>query len=275
MKACQYAIVRFLPYVETGEFANVGLVMYSMEDRRFQYRLLDRVRRITAFFEELDVSVYRRARAEFAAELARISKVFEGGNPSMAKMLFSELTRPREAMLRFDKVRVVLADDPAEQFQKLFDHYIGRNFATKAYQEQLIEKHVRQALRAADLTVQFKERVLGNQAYHARFPFVRTVDGKATSAIKPLHLGQEDPAQIFDHGWEWVGKLRKLRSEDLLPRSVLFAIQGPGDQSRERVQAFTEIVHELTAQNVEIVDHERTGDIIQFARQQCVNRVAV
>jgi len=25
--ACQYAIVRFLPYLETGEFANVGIVM--------------------------------------------------------------------------------------------------------------------------------------------------------------------------------------------------------------------------------------------------------
>jgi hypothetical protein len=277
--ACQYAIVRFLPYVETGEFANVGVVMYCVQSGLFQYKLLDRVRRITAFFEELDVGVYRRARTEFATELSRISHIFNDkyvtGNPSAAKALFAELTRPREAMLRFDKVRVVMAEDPVEQFQKLFDHYIGRNFATKAYQEQLIEKQVRQALRAADLSVQYKEKVLGNHAYHARFPFVRMEGDKATSAIKPLHLGQDDPTQIFDHGWEWVGKLRKLRSEDLLPPAVLFAIQGPGEQSKERAQAFQEIVQELGKQQVQIIDHERTADIVQFARQQSVNRIAV
>ncbi|HVK54151.1 MAG TPA: DUF3037 domain-containing protein, partial [Burkholderiales bacterium] len=31
--ACHYAIVRFLPFVETGEFANVGVVLFSPNAR--------------------------------------------------------------------------------------------------------------------------------------------------------------------------------------------------------------------------------------------------
>ena len=48
--ACQYAIVRFLPYLETGEFANVGIVMLCPDAGFFDFKLLRHVRRITAFF---------------------------------------------------------------------------------------------------------------------------------------------------------------------------------------------------------------------------------
>ncbi|MFP3758365.1 DUF3037 domain-containing protein, partial [Cupriavidus sp. SIMBA_020] len=63
--ACRYALVRFMPYPETGEFANVGVVVMSPTARFFGYKLLDRVGRITAFFDELDVTVYKRARDTF------------------------------------------------------------------------------------------------------------------------------------------------------------------------------------------------------------------
>jgi len=52
--ACQYALLRFRPFVETGEFANVGVVMLAPEARFFGYRLLKRYGRITQFFHQLD-----------------------------------------------------------------------------------------------------------------------------------------------------------------------------------------------------------------------------
>jgi len=38
--ACQYALLRFRPFAETGEFANVGIVMLAPEARFFGFRLL-------------------------------------------------------------------------------------------------------------------------------------------------------------------------------------------------------------------------------------------
>jgi hypothetical protein len=232
---------------------------------------MTKVRRITAFFEELDVSVYRRARGEFSDELARMERLFTSHecrhDQDFGKNLFQELTRPREAMLRFDKVRIVLAEDIRQQFEDLYNFYIGRNFVTKEYQEKLIEKEVRTALRNADLMVHYKEQVLGDKTYHARFPFVRTKNDQPVVAIKPLHLGHDDPTQIFDHGWEWVGKIRKLKRENFLPKNVLFAVQGPKDASPECVKAFDEISDELAAQHVAVVDHGQMDRIVQFARR--------
>ncbi len=50
--ACQYAIVRFMPYIETGEFANVGILLWAPKTRYLGFKLLRRKHaRITQFFD--------------------------------------------------------------------------------------------------------------------------------------------------------------------------------------------------------------------------------
>lgn len=273
---CQYAIVRFLPYRETGEFANVGIVLMCPETGYFDFRLLTKVRRITAFFEELDAAICRRARNDFKKELVRIQDFLAPktdtrgfADTELARHLFAELTRPREVMMRFEGVRVVLTDDPAHELDTLFAHYVERNFSTKAYQEKLLEKTVHKVLQDANLNKQYKPQTIGNATtYHAWFPFVNTQDGKVLRAIKPLHLAQDDPAQIFDHGWAWLGKIEKLRALHLLPERVLFPVQGPAEQKGERFDTFQEITHKLADEGVVVVAATQVDQIIEFARVQ-------
>ncbi len=276
--ACQYAIVRFLPYAETGEFANVGVVLMCPQTGYFNFKLLNRVRRISAFFEELETSIFRNARKSFAAELARVRAVMVATrvtdleqptptNKILFNHLFAEIVRPREAMIRFDDPRVVLTSDPDEKLAELYEHYVERNFATKQYQERLIERQVHQALRQADLMKLYAPEVVGNAAYHVRFPLVKMVDDEAVRVIKPLHLAHEDPTQLYDHGWEWLGKIRKLNREKLLPSAVLFAVDIPNKDDSERTAAFKEIMSELKNENVKVISYENTTDLIKFANE--------
>lgn len=270
--ACQYAIVRFLPYLETGEFANVGVVLMCPEIGYFNFRLLTHIRRITAFFEELDVGIYRRARDDFKNEFKRIQQylakeqITDQRSQELARHLFAELTRPREAMMRFDGMRVVLADDPAQQFDELFAHYVERNFATKAYQERLLEDSVRKVLEGANLNKKYKPETLGDTAtYHTKLPFVHREGERAVKAIKPLHLAHEDPAQIYDHGWAWLGRVGKLRALRLLPEQVLFPVQGPAETDGERFEIYQEITEKISAEGVLVVPVAQNEKIIQFA----------
>ncbi|EYS89484.1 hypothetical protein CF68_33190 [Cupriavidus sp. SK-4] len=269
--ACQYAIVRFMPYVETGEFANVGVVMVCPKTGYFDFKLLTRVRRITAFFEELDAKVYRAARDALRDELNRVKELYGQVLDSQvqATHLFRELVRPRESMIRFADVRVVLADEPASELIKVFEHAVGRAFATKAYQEQILEKHIQSTLRAADLTALFKARKIGNEAYHAKFPFVRVNwEGMPIKAIKPLHLAHDDPAAIFDHGWEWLGKIKRLHTEQQLPQQVMFAVNAPAQSDALLSRAYRDVVTELnTAPNSSVVPYDDAQAILRFAKQ--------
>jgi len=269
---CQYAIVRFLPYLETGEFANVGIVLSCPSAGFFDFKLLTHVRRITAFFEELDIQIYRRARGDFQHELGRIRNFLdpqqgEAKDIDLAHHLFAELTRPREVMMRFEGVRVVLAEDPAQQLEELFGHYVERKFSTKAYQEQLLEKAVREVLVSANLNRQYQAETMGNvNSYHAKFPFVHREGTRALKAIKPLHLAHADPAQIYDHGWAWLGKVQKLRALHVLPERVLFPVQGPDETEVERFEIFQDITGKLAANDVQVVVTTQAEEIIKFAR---------
>ena len=126
--ACQYALLRFRPFVETGEFAIVGVVLLSPEGRFFGYKLLKKYGRITQFFHQLDHQVYLNGKALFSEELDRFAahllrNALDGRKRvpdiALATGLFAELTRPRDAMLHFDECRVVLAADPQAKLDEL------------------------------------------------------------------------------------------------------------------------------------------------------------
>ncbi len=265
--ACQYAIVRFMPYAETGEFANMGIVLMCPEAGYFDFKLLDRVTRIKAFFSELDATIYRNTRLALMPGYLDGRATHQALEKTTSRQVFAELIKPSEAIVRFDAMRVVLANDPAEKLAELYAYYVGRSFAAKAYQEQMVEKEVKQVLRAANLIKIYRPETLGNEAYHARFQFVKMENHIAVRAIKPLHLAHDDPAALFDHGWEWVGKIRKLRREGLLPAAVLFAVNAPDAAARDRMAAYKEIVAELRDERVSVVPYLNRREIHEFAVQ--------
>jgi len=37
---CQYSLIRFIPFAETEEFANIGIVVYLPETKQLRFKLL-------------------------------------------------------------------------------------------------------------------------------------------------------------------------------------------------------------------------------------------
>ena len=271
--ACQYALLRFRPFVETGEFANVGIVMMAPEARFFGFRLLKRYGRITQFFHQLDRKVYLEGRElfkeeldRFTGELRRLALDGRKTQPDipLARNLFNELVRPREAMLQFAEQRVVLADNPKEKLVQLFDHYIERNFVTKEYQERLLESTIRKLLFRGQMGTQYRQEKIGTPDFTVNFPFVLMADGKAQRIIKPLYLAQGDTTKILNHGGQWVDKVRRLRKRNALPKDVLFPVTAPQTDTKA-YDAFTEIRDDLVTIDVQVVPANDEDGILKFA----------
>ena len=71
---CNYAIARFRPYRETGEFANVGVVLLCPEVDYFGYAFeRHKYKRITNFFPELDSNIFKAGLSGFLKELSRVT----------------------------------------------------------------------------------------------------------------------------------------------------------------------------------------------------------
>lgn len=275
---CLYAIVQFRPFVETGEFANVGIVMMAPEQRYFGFKLMySRHARVTHFFEQLDAKVFRATIRNLRDELEDVGATLKrhgfdrrlkSNDALYARRMFDEIVRPRESVVRFSETRAVLAANPASTLEELFAFYVERNFVSKEYQEALLERGVRKWLFQAHLAERFEAKSVGDEIYHVNFPFVE-IDNEhaiATKAIKPLNLGHAHPSKILDHGGQWLFRIDQLRRRGALPEKVLFTVSGPEEASPARRRAALDIVEALEQQEqILVVPFNARDQLLAFA----------
>lgn len=272
--ACRYAVVQFLPYAETGEFANVGVVLLCPDTGYFGFRLQTprRTRRITGFFERLDRSIYSRSLEVFQQELQRVDRLLENeifprADNDAARQLFTALTHPREAIIRFGPARAIMTTAPEKELEALFGRYVEHEFATPEHREEVLEKRIGQLLRNLPLSRPFQAHTLGNDETRARFPFVLMENGRAIKAIKPLFLAQDEPHKIFEHADFWLPKMRRLQARGLLPEATLISTEAPLPDADDdkRFKAFIEVRDELIGLNLLTIPAENDAEIQHFA----------
>lgn len=264
-----------MPFIETGEFANVGIIMMAPKARYFGYQLLiRRYGRVTQFFDELDAKLFCSAMRDLREELKRIRHLLKSHgfdrhyktvDIEFSKGLFAELIRPREVIVRFSEPRVILTEEPSETLKKLFAYYVKRDFVTKEYRETVLEKGIRSILLDAQIGERFTRSHVGDDKYQVPFPFVEMHDQCATKIIKPLNLGQDDSSKIIEHGGKWQFRVHELKKRRALPERVLFAVKGPGENDR-RGNAYREAIEMLSGTGVTVLPFTKRNEILEFAR---------
>lgn len=274
---CNYSVVRFLPYPETQEFANIGVVLACTSTGFFGYRLeLNRRDRITHFFPELNDSIFIKGRSFFRDELECMRRAIAGDdsgqvqfsfNSDELKRAFLELVKPRESIFRFSPVRTLLADDPQSALDQLFDHYVERLFAQHGeYQEKVMARRLAQTLRRAQIAG-YRAAKLGSDMYEVTFPLLRKNEqnDRDFRAIKPLDLNRAQTTQITDHGDAWLSRVRRLAAMNYDPSRMLFAVSLPPEETR-KARAAEEIVRALRKQGASVLRFDETGDVFDFAK---------
>lgn len=272
---CNYAIARFRPYRETGEFANVGIVVLCPEVDYFGYAFERRkYKRITDFFPELDIDIFKAGLDGLLKELGRVNglkretdQLVLGGEAQARIAVFKELVRPREALFHFGEVGTTLAIDPKEKLKQLFKYYVERQFAAQhEYQEVVMRRELCDFLQQANLARFYRQDYrIGDDNYNVHLPFVYLEGNTPRKAIKPLHLDKPATTDIYRHGDAWVSTIRRLTALNRLPKEFLFTVRGPtGDLKCEA--AAQEICSELEKNGTRTVQFADRVAIEQFAR---------
>lgn len=124
----QYTIVRFLPLAETGEFANIGIVLCRPDAGVFDFQLIATPsERVQQFFPKLDNTLLPNAVALLTNELTRIQQLAEQQRSTQLLATFQELIRPREQLIRYSNQRSVLsAANPTELLNQLTQLLVQR-----------------------------------------------------------------------------------------------------------------------------------------------------
>ena|SRR5690554_1150889 len=240
-----YAIVRFMPFVETQEFANVGVVLCAPDQGKLFFKLArKRFGRVTQFFDDLDGKLYTQALTVIEQELKRVEAYVAEKPGEKAALIFNELTRHREGVIYFGNVRPALVDNPAVKLEELFERYVQRDFVNDEYRERVLEKLIRQTFTEQKIEG-FKKAKLALKLGEFELPFVR--DGiKGRQIIKPLAFDRKTPLAAFEHAKQWTDRFIRLRDDKrVLQQNMLFALDVPTQS--EYLDAYRESVETMHA----------------------------
>jgi hypothetical protein len=115
VKSFEYAVIRVVPRVERGEAINVGVIVYSQQNRYLRSRIELDDGRLLALDPAVDVAAVRSA-------LSAFEKACTEG-PLASQPLgerFRWLTAPRSTIVQPGPVHSGLTEDPAAELTSLF-----------------------------------------------------------------------------------------------------------------------------------------------------------
>ena len=119
---CNYALLRFLPYPQTGEVVNVGVVVNCIQPCFLHFLVEEKMPdRVKALCPAYNPAAYKLAVEAMGKEVKRISGRVRG--PKDCQLAFNELVRPRESTLRYGEVKTLLCDDAQNVAEELFRRY--------------------------------------------------------------------------------------------------------------------------------------------------------
>ncbi|MCU8044394.1 MULTISPECIES: DUF3037 domain-containing protein [unclassified Shewanella] len=266
---CHYAIIRFMPFLETEEFANVGVLLFAPKTGYSSFKMAPkRFARVTDFFDDLDGNIYQKGLDIFHTELQRVTEdhsFLTGKNQLSA---FQEVTRLREGVFRFGNMSAILAEDPAKKLDELYDYFVGRDFVTKEYREQVMVRSLRGGLRKNVSDMHFVQKELTGELNTAiKMPLVATLETHL-KVIKPLAFNHTKPISLLEHGEKWIGRAKRLlNNETVQPRHMLFTVEKPANCKNELEAAYLEVEREMLNLGVYVLPFADKQSIYQFAKQ--------
>ncbi|GAA6186455.1 DUF3037 domain-containing protein [Aliiglaciecola sp. NS0011-25] len=266
----QYAVVRFMPFIETREFANVGIVLIDPKKGKFRFRLAPtRFGRVTKFFDDIDGRLYRNAIDSFNWELERVEHYCDTHGLRSKELVeyFTELTRHRESVLHFSAIGRMMgeAGKIELELQKLYQRFVARDFVNEEYREQQMVKVLKQTF-AKELIVKYTQKKLKAGVLDIPMPLVYE-GGDGYKVIKPLAFEQNTPLKAYEHGIHWAKRVEILiKKHVILPERALFTVEKPVTESSGMVEVYDDIVREIIQLGVQVEQFNNTNKIIQFAR---------
>jgi hypothetical protein len=259
---CNYATIRFLPYRESGEFVNVGIVLHCPQTGFFDYKLVKgRCPRVTRFFPELRRDILPEALSALRAHLqhqrneARLFRSSGPNDAAIAVAVFQQLLRRRESILHFAQAGTILSTDAAMTLEELYDHNVNRCFAdARRYQEVEMTKRMGTLLRGWNLYGKFrKNHVVGDDRFRITLPFVHLENDLPLKAIKPLDLDRPQSTQVYDHGDAWIARFKRLAEFKSLPPRMIVPLRMPSHDQGDARAAADEVSESLQSGGVEVV----------------------
>ena len=266
--ACKYVVLCFAPYSETGEFANVGVLLCAKSNNSFVFKLdtTDVGARVSKFFHINDKRIFKFAMTSYQKELAFIQE--QVANHYMtAQDAFDFLVKPRATLLRFSEVRTVITDSIDVTLNSIFARMVSLTSASQTKSRQRLSSLLRSQLDSLHLERPFRQYKFAKSVFEAKYDFTQLSEqGEPLKLIQPIEVKDKlTPKEIFEVVGKNEVRLNRMASLGLLPQRVLLPFSLSENRTKEADEAWSIVKSELSDIG-KLVDIRNKSVIEEFAK---------
>lgn len=261
----QYSIVQFIPYPDREESVNMGLVCYCRKTKKFAFKLLSTRKqgRVNQFFKTLPKDLFKQSLTLVNKELNRLD--FMQHKEVLPEAVFLELVRPRDSLVGYTDIRVLMADHFEQTLNQLFDDLVA--FDSKTYKKNhdaVLAKKFKNILKQHHVDTLFKDVHLEKKdiGLSVPMPFFNEVSHKS---VKPLSfLEQKDANSLIKHAANWAMQIELLEQAELLDVTKHLVTYEKPESHYE--SAFEFALEVLDKTNVQLAGIDSAAKINDFLR---------
>ncbi|MBL7769303.1 MAG: DUF3037 domain-containing protein [Flavipsychrobacter sp.] len=218
MKTLQYQVLRYLPDRVSGEFVNLGVVLYDAQDKILRGKFISKIGMISEFFPEVNSRYLIKCIKSIQQSIAEISRQLESEfefekytsldgitkqvlPKDDSALIFSEVKRTldinaevavRDLFSRFVRIHVIDEDDEIrrdkEVWNKVYKKHFDENGITKHFQHHKVKTQ------------------------NDELEFDKAWKNGAWNCFESVSFNLNRPDAIKNKVYKWVGKLDELSS---------------------------------------------------------------
>lgn len=214
MKPFQYQVLRYLPDRVGGEFVNLGVVLYAPKENYLKMKVLDRVGRLSHFFEGLNprhviqgAKHLEHAITSFGDHLRHELDVTQATSIEEITMRFLV---PDDSSLIFSEMRTGMDTDMDIAFDDLFRRMVLQYVEEQAAQEfandeEVWKKHYKKYFDSYGVTKMLTHHAVKTSI--AQIDFDMAWQNGSWHCYQPIKLDLKTEERILHKVYRWEGEL--------------------------------------------------------------------
>ena len=279
MKTYQYQIVRYTHDILTGEFVNVGVVIFEPKTGYLKSKFINKFGRITQFYAEVNGHGILSALKAFESEIKRIANQLHElfrNDFEYIHQITNEILPKDDSALQCTKMAYGLDTNLENAIEDLFERFVDKynqeNLSDTLDDKAVWKEVYKQYFDKYGVSSHLKHHTI--QTQNDIFEFDKAWKNGVWNCYQSLSLDLKNNSSIKDKVYKWVGKLNELETAKE-QMNIYFLTVSPDKNDLQKFIRDTlskRDFHDYL--NVSVIDESDADSFVESVRKEIINHLS-
>lgn len=215
-QAYSYTVLRYIHDAQTGEYVNIGVVLFAPERGTLLWNMRHTIGRVKDMFPDLDRKAFKSTINDVERAIGQYKSRLSSSDLLARQVDARELARVvvplDDSSLQWSPLGMGLTDSPESALSRLFSRMVSKHdhHQRRRRTDDEVWKPVQDKLSQRSIDIPLEEKTIQGQADTIHFK--RAWKNGVWHCYEPLSMDLADSDNIRDKARRWLGNLTAARS---------------------------------------------------------------